>query len=137
MYLGEKARDGLNKGDKRRRREIRQCEKCTILVRPSCNGACYVQDERYIAGEHMDVRRDCVKFARFVGWVIYYPRGFPGWNNRCVTSNAPYGWYGVMDVRSVGWVIYYPRGFPGWIKRCVTSNAPYSRRPLAEMGSTQ
>ena len=24
----------------------------------------YVQDERYIAGEHMDVRRDCVKFAR-------------------------------------------------------------------------
>jgi hypothetical protein len=25
---------------------------------------CYVQDERYIAGEHMDVRRDCVSFAR-------------------------------------------------------------------------
>ena len=24
----------------------------------------YVQDERYIAGEHMDVRRDCVSFAR-------------------------------------------------------------------------
>ena len=24
----------------------------------------YVQDERYIAGEHMDVRRDCVKFAQ-------------------------------------------------------------------------
>jgi len=24
----------------------------------------YIQDERYIAGEHMDVRRDCVKFAR-------------------------------------------------------------------------
>ena len=23
----------------------------------------YVQDERYIAGEHMDVRRDCVSFA--------------------------------------------------------------------------
>ena len=24
----------------------------------------YVQDERCIAGEHMDVRRDCVSFAR-------------------------------------------------------------------------
>ena len=24
----------------------------------------YVQDERYIAIEHMDVRRDCVSFAR-------------------------------------------------------------------------
>ena len=24
----------------------------------------YVQDERYIAGEHMDVRRDCVNFAQ-------------------------------------------------------------------------
>ena len=24
----------------------------------------YVQDERYIAIEHMDVRRDCVNFAR-------------------------------------------------------------------------
>ena len=24
----------------------------------------YVQDERYIASEHRDVRRDCVKFAR-------------------------------------------------------------------------
>ena len=30
----------------------------------------YVQDERYIAGEHMDVRRDCVSFARriFFSW---------------------------------------------------------------------
>ena len=27
-------------------------------------GAGYVQDERYIAIEHMDVRRDCVSFAR-------------------------------------------------------------------------
>ena len=26
----------------------------------------YVQDERYIAREHMDVRRDCVSFARLV-----------------------------------------------------------------------
>ena len=26
----------------------------------------YVQDERYIAGEHMDVRRECVRFARLV-----------------------------------------------------------------------
>ena len=25
---------------------------------------CYVQDERYIAKEHMDVRRDCVNFAQ-------------------------------------------------------------------------
>jgi len=24
----------------------------------------YVQDERYIAGEHMDVRRDCVSLAQ-------------------------------------------------------------------------
>ena len=31
-------------------------------------GAIYVQDERYIAREHMDVRRDCVKFAQ--GFVI-------------------------------------------------------------------
>ena len=48
----------------------------------------YVQDERYIAGEHMDkvrprsgregalgyVRRDCVNVARLVGWVTCYPR---------------------------------------------------------------
>jgi hypothetical protein len=27
-------------------------------------GAGYVQDERYIAIEHRDVRRDCVSFAR-------------------------------------------------------------------------
>ena len=40
----------------------------------------YVQDERYIAGEHMDVRRDCVNFARLVGWVIYYPRVSPSWD---------------------------------------------------------
>ena len=34
----------------------------------------YVQDERYIAGEHMEVRRDCVSFARLVvaGWVTRY-----------------------------------------------------------------
>ena len=53
----------------------------------------YVQDERYIAREHMDVRRDCVSFARlvFVGWVTLYPRGFPVESQRCVTSNAPYG----------------------------------------------
>jgi len=30
----------------------------------------YVQDERNIAGEHMDVRRDCVSFAR-----VYNLRG--------------------------------------------------------------
>jgi len=27
-------------------------------------GAIYVQDERYIAREHMDVRRDCVRLAQ-------------------------------------------------------------------------
>jgi len=26
----------------------------------------YVQDERYIAIEHMDVRRDCLGFARWL-----------------------------------------------------------------------
>ena len=26
----------------------------------------YVQDERYIASEHMDVRRDCVSFAQLI-----------------------------------------------------------------------
>ena len=26
----------------------------------------YVQDERYIAIEHMDVRRDCVSFAQLI-----------------------------------------------------------------------
>ena len=29
-----------------------------------CRRVGYVQDERYIASEHMDVRRDCVSFAR-------------------------------------------------------------------------
>jgi len=28
----------------------------------------YVQDERYIAIEHMDVRRDCVSFARPINY---------------------------------------------------------------------
>ena len=28
----------------------------------------YVQDVRYIAGEHMDVRRDCVSFARHINY---------------------------------------------------------------------
>ena len=39
-------------------------------VRP-CNGReAGLGHERYIAGEHMDVRRDCVSFARriFFGW---------------------------------------------------------------------
>ena len=48
----------------------------------------YVQDERYIAGEHMDVRRDCVNRAQplvVVGWVTCYPRGFPfPKDKRCV-----------------------------------------------------
>ena len=39
---------------------------------PDCRVG-YVQDERYIAGEHMDVRRDCVSFARLVGWVTCNP----------------------------------------------------------------
>jgi hypothetical protein len=30
------------------------------------SGGCYVQDERYIAIEHMDVRRDCVSFEHCV-----------------------------------------------------------------------
>ena len=29
-------------------------------------GAIYVQDERYIVREHMDVRRDCVSFAHCI-----------------------------------------------------------------------
>jgi hypothetical protein len=30
----------------------------------------YVQDERYIAIEHMDVRRDCVSFAQHTNWAV-------------------------------------------------------------------
>ena len=43
----------------------------------------YVQDERYIAGEHMDVRRDCVSFARDQFLVSPSPRG----------SRAQYPWH--------------------------------------------
>ena len=43
----------------------------------------YVQDERYIAGEHMDERRDCVSFARDQFLVSPSPRG----------SRAQYPWH--------------------------------------------
>ena len=32
----------------------------------------YVQDERYIAGEHMDVRRDCVSLAQRMVLTVRY-----------------------------------------------------------------
>ena len=43
----------------------------------------YVQDERYIAGEHMDVRRDSVSFVRDQFLVSPSPRG----------SRAQYPWH--------------------------------------------
>ena len=55
----------------------------------------YVQDERYIAGEHMDVRRDCVSLAQRGNDVrrdcVSLAQRAKLESKRCVTSYAPYG----------------------------------------------
>ena len=60
------------------------------------SGFFYVQDERYIASEHMDVRRDCVNFARGVirRTVMFRTNGTPRAHGRGETGNRSRGWPG-------------------------------------------
>ena len=46
-------------------------------VRPGTGREGALGYERYIADEHMDVRRDCVSFARAQESVEWVPRVFP------------------------------------------------------------
>ena len=77
MYLGEKTKNGLKKGDKTRKREIRRPHKRTMLVHPLFNGARYVQD-KVREGETGNPSRSQpgLRGTRREGGLGRYPRGF-------------------------------------------------------------